>query len=144
MIVLAVALTGGLLAGAGAYVHGHGGRPELMRRVASAVIDDALDAARVTPEQRGAIHGVRDRVFAELAGMRQARERRLEQVLGLFEADVLDPAAVAAARAAAAADHQRMADVIAQAVTDVHAALTPEQRRALAEYVRAHHRHRRH
>jgi protein CpxP len=120
----------------------HGGRPAIMKRVMSAMIDDALEAAQVTTEQRAAIHGVRDRVFAAVEQLRQNRSARMEEVLAAFEADTIDMTQLAAMRAQREEQHRQIADVITQAVIDTHAVLTPAQRKALADYVRAHHQRR--
>jgi hypothetical protein len=55
----------GLLAGATALAHGHGGpgwRSGMMKRMVPAALDEALDAAKTAPERRAAIHGTWDRV----------------------------------------------------------------------------------
>ena len=130
-----------LLVGAGALAWGHGGRGvhhAVMKRVAVAMVDDALDAAQATPEQRAAIHAARDRVFAAVEQHHRSRGARKEEVLALFEADTLDPARVAALRQSAEADHRAIGDAVSQAVADAHQALTPAQRRLLADYVRRH------
>jgi Spy/CpxP family protein refolding chaperone len=132
-----------VLAGAGAAAFsGHGsGRHGIMKRVASAMIDEALDEARVTPEQRRAIHAVRDRAFQAAEEHRRAGGERLGELLVLFEADQVDPAAVEALRARHEAEHRQIGLAIGEAVREAHAVLTPEQRRAVADYVRAHRRH---
>jgi Spy/CpxP family protein refolding chaperone len=128
-------------AGAWAFVGGHGGgRHGIMKRVVSAMIDEALDGARVTPEQRQTIHGARDRAFAAVEEHRRVGGDRLGELLALFEAEQVDPGALQALRERHEAEHRRIADAIGQAVRDAHAVLTPEQRRAVADYVRAHHR----
>lgn len=118
---LAVVVTAGLLTGATAWAFGaHGGRPAMMKRVVSAVIDDALDAAHVSAEQRAAIHGARDRALAAIEEVRGERGARLEALRGQRERE-----------------HARVAEAIEQTLVDAHAVLTPDQRRALADYVRA-------
>jgi uncharacterized membrane protein len=141
LAVLAVPLLG-LVAGAGAlaWAHGGGGRQGVMKRVVAAMLDDALDRAQVTPEQRAQIHAVRDRVWAAVDAHRQARGTRLEDALALFEADRVDPARLDALRRAREEDHQRIAATLEQAIVEVHGLLTPAQRRALADQVREHHR----
>jgi Spy/CpxP family protein refolding chaperone len=143
-IGLMVTLTTVILAGATVLAVGaHGGRPAIMKRIATAMIDDALDAAQVTAEQRTAIYAARDRAFAAVEALRNNRGARMEEMLALFEADTIDPAQVEALRSARESEHRQVADAISQAVIDVHAVLTPAQRRALTDYVREHH-HRRH
>ncbi|HVQ76648.1 MAG TPA: periplasmic heavy metal sensor [Candidatus Binatia bacterium] len=137
-VTVAVAVV--LLAGATAFaVSAHGGRPAIMKRVATAVIDDALDAATVTQGQRATIYAARDRVFAAVEEARKNRGARIEEVLALFEADSIDPAQADALRTLREQQHQQVADVIQQAVIEVHDVLSPAQRKALADYVRARH-----
>ena len=130
----------GLVASVAAVAYGHagGGRHGVMKRVVAATIDEALDQAQVTPEQRASVHASRDRVFVALEEHRRARLARLEEALALFEADRMDPARVADSLSRHEAEHRRMADAIAQAITEVHAVLTPAQRTAVADWVRAH------
>jgi len=140
--VLAVPLVG-LVAGAGALAWAHGGggmRHSMMKRFVASMLDDALDRAQVTPEQRTQVHAVRDRVFAGVEEHHKTRGARLEEALALFEADRVDPARVEALRRAREEHHAKMAGAIEQAIVEVHDILTAPQRKALADYVREHHR----
>jgi uncharacterized membrane protein len=129
-----------LAAGAVGLVWAHqGGRSAVMKRVVSAYIDEALDTAQPTPEQRAAVHAARDRAFAAVEEARQRRGGRIEEALLLFEAEPLDPARLRAFREQAEADHQRVHDAIGQALVEAHGVLTPAQRKVVADYVRAHH-----
>jgi Spy/CpxP family protein refolding chaperone len=142
-IGLVAALTGGVLASAGALAYGHGmhrGRHEMMQRFVSSAIDDALDRANVTAEQRQRVHAARDRVFAAFKEHRREREGRAESVLALFEADQVDAQAVTAVRDRIEAEHRQLSDVITQALVEIHDVLTPAQRKALADHVRERHR----
>lgn len=139
-IGLLAVLTGGLLAGAGAMAFGGPpGRHGMMKRFVSATIDDALDKASVTTEQRTAIYAARDRVFAAVEEQWQSRGARMAEMLSLFEADRVDPGQVAALRQAKEEEHRRLADTIEQAIVEMHDVLTPAQRKVVADYVRSHH-----
>lgn len=132
----------GLVGAAAAFAHGMGmghGRPAMMKRVATAVIDEAIEPARVTPEQRVQIYAARDRAFAALEAHRQGRGAHMQEALALFESDVVDPGRLTAFRNAREAEHRQIADAISQAITEVHDVLTPVQRRAIADWVRTHH-----
>jgi len=145
-IGLTVVVTAGLLGAAGiaAYAAAGGGRHAhgaIMKRMVTAAVDDALDSAQVTPDQRAAIHGTRDRLFAAFEEHRKTRGTHMNEILALFEADQVDQARVEALRRQAEGEHARLRDTVVQAVTDVHGILTPAQRKALADYVRKHRPH---
>jgi hypothetical protein len=130
----------GLLSGVSALAYaGHVGREGMMQRFVAAAIDDALDEAKVAPEQRAAIHAARDRVFAAFAEHRKTRGARREELLRLFEGD-LDPARLQALRQAGEEEHARLLDAVGHALRDAHDVLSPSQRTVLADYVRTHHR----
>lgn len=130
----------GLVAAGGAMAYGAhgGGRHAFMKRMVVAAIDDALDEAKVTPDQRTAINQIRDRAFAAAEQVRASRRTHLEEGLRLFEADQVDPAQVEAFHRQGDEERQRMREAIHQAVVDVHGVLTPAQRRVIADYVRHH------
>ncbi len=109
-----------------------------MRRVIAATIDDALDEAKVTPEQRAAIHAKRDRVFATVDAERTSRGAHVEEALALFEADQVDPARVEALHQQGEAARQRIRTAVHEAIVEAHDVLTPAQRKVIADYVRRH------
>jgi len=142
IIGIAAVLTSGILAGASALAFGGPAhRSSVMKRFVSATIDDALDQASVTSEQRAAIHGARDRVFAAVEEHRKSRRPRLEEALRLFEANQVDPVQITALRQQGEEDHRKLADIISQAILEAHDVLTPGQRKVLADYVRSHRPH---
>jgi Spy/CpxP family protein refolding chaperone len=130
----------GLVAAGGALAFGAhgGGRHGIMKRMLVAAIDDALDEAKVTPEQRSAIYGARDRAFAAIEQVRTSRHAHLEEGLRLFETDQVDPAQVEAFHRQGDEERQRVRAAIHQAIVEVHDVLTSAQRKAVADYVRAH------
>jgi Spy/CpxP family protein refolding chaperone len=139
MIGVAAGVAVSLAAGAGALVFGGpaGARHAVMRRVVAATIDEALDQAQVTHDQRQAIHAARDRVFATVDAERAGRRTHLEDALRLFEADRPDPAQVDALHRQADEGRQRIRQAIHEAFAEAHSVLTPAQRKALADHVRA-------
>ena len=101
-------------------------------------IDGALDAAKVTPAQREAIHADRDRVFATFEENGNERGARVAKAIALFESDRIDPAAIAELRSEHQAEAKRSGDAIVSAIIDAHGVLTGPQRTAVVEYARAH------
>jgi Spy/CpxP family protein refolding chaperone len=137
-----VAASLALLGGAAVFAAGtHQGRHGMMKRFVAAAIEDALDAAKATPEQRTRIHAARDRALAAVETHMTGRPGHFDEMLATFEADQVDPARLQAMRARHEEEHRRVADAIQSALLEVHDTLTPEQRRAVADWVRAHRGH---
>ena len=113
----------------------HGG---MMKRMISAALDEALDQAGVTAEQRTAVHASRDRAFAAMEAQRPDPAAHREQVAALFEGDRLDAVKLQALHAQQEQQRQQVKDAITQAIVEVHDTLTPPQRKVVADYVRAH------
>jgi Spy/CpxP family protein refolding chaperone len=109
----------------------------MMKQMISARLDEAMNQANVTPEQRTAIVAARDRAFAAMDASRPDGRIR-DQMLSLFETDRLDVAQLQALHAQEEQRHQQVRVAIAQAIVDVHNTLTPAQRKIVADYVRAH------
>ncbi len=137
LVVGALAVAFATLIGARAFAeHEWGGGFE---RHFQKKLEGALDAAKASPEQRTAINNAVEHVTSTMHDLHKARGPEMERVLSLFEADRLDPKAIAAERAAREADMQKMGDAIVQAISDAHDALTSPQRKAVAEYIRSEH-----
>lgn len=138
--IAAAALAGlfgfGLLRGAHAG-WGHGGRPAIMKRFVSSAIDEVLDEAKATPEQRGRINAARDRVFTAFERNRQDHRGEIDEVLRLFESDRIDPTRIAAMRGERENKLKQLGDVIQQAVVEAHDTLTPQQRLIVTDRIRA-------
>jgi Spy/CpxP family protein refolding chaperone len=126
------------LVGGRAYAHGPGGpHAGMMKRMVSAALDEALDRANVTADQRTAIHGARDRAFAAIAAQHPDRRAQRDQVLALFEGDRLDAAQLQAVHAQMEQQRQAVHAAVTQAIVEIHDALTPDQRKVVAEYARS-------
>lgn len=148
--VVALAVGAVALTGFHAYAQGPGGPgmpgytpgphmdPGMMKRRISVALDDALTQAGVTPEQRVAVHGARDRAFAALDAQRPDPRAHRDQMLALFEGDHLDAAQLQALQAQMEQRHQAVRDAITQAIVEIHNTLTPPQRKIVADYVREH------
>ena len=118
----------------------HGGMMHagIMKRVVSAALDEALDQAAVSAEQRTAIYASRDRAFAAVEANRPDRAAQRDQVLTLFEGDRLDAGQLRTVHAQMEQRHQAIRDAITQAIVEIHDTLTPAQRQIVANYVRTH------
>ena len=140
MRLLKFAALGLLVAGGVAVAQGtanhHGG--QFMRRHIDQRIAGALDAAQATPDQRARIEKAKERVFQTIEASHQNRKAHMEKVMALFEADKIDAAQINDLRA----DHEKEAkadgDAILGAITEAHDTLNAQQRKQVADYVRAH------
>ena len=138
VIGLSVAAIGILVAGVGAFAVAQGhGREAMMRRMAIAMVDGALDEAQASPEQRTAIRAACDRVFAAVQDHRRDRQARLDGMLTLFEGDRLDDG-LRAFRGQIETEHGKIADAVSAALLEAHGILSPTQRKVVADYVRSH------
>ena len=110
----------------------------IMKRMISAALDEALDQAGVSADQRTAIHASRDRAFAAFEANRPDRVAQRDQVLTLFEGDRLDAGQLAVVHTQMEQQHQAIRAAVAQAIVEIHDTLTPAQRQTVANYVRTH------
>jgi len=136
-IALAGAFVLALAAGGAALASGRMHEGFVKRRI-TRHIDAALDAVGATGPQRDAVHAARDHVFTTIADNRKAERGDLDAALTLWQADRLDPAALATLRAHHQAAAKKTGDAVVQALSDAHDALTAPQRQKLADYLRSH------
>jgi Spy/CpxP family protein refolding chaperone len=138
-IGLAVAGLGGvtLLAAAG-FGHRGGfcgahGDPARMERMLGAHLDEVLDELEATPAQREKIAAVKDRLLAKGRALHEERGGAMTELLAQWESPTPDRARVNAIVDERAAGMQAFAHEVADAMVEVHAVLTPEQRAQVAE-----------
>lgn len=110
-----------------------------MKRIATNRIDAALDAANASGAQRATIAAARDRVYAAFEAEHENPGARFYEALELFGEDQLDATKVAALRTLQEERAAKLGDTVVQAVIEAHDALSEPQRRAVGEFVRAHH-----
>lgn len=133
---------GTILVGAGgvAFAKGKGGHcgwgrggfsAEDRKKMMSAHIDEVLDELDVTDDQRKQLHSTRDKLFAAFEENRPGRGEKLEKITALFEKDTLDVRELDALKAEHRDKMQKMEEAVSQAIVEVHATLTPEQRKEL-------------
>ncbi len=136
-IGLAVAALGALALVGARVAQAHG--PGMWQHHLERKLDGLLDAAKATPEQRAAVHAAAEHVATTAQEVGRASASDFEQTLALFEADKLDTQAIQAHRAKHEAAMKKVSDAVVQAVFDAHDALTPPQRKAVADAIRAEH-----
>jgi Spy/CpxP family protein refolding chaperone len=145
LVIVGIVAAAALWAAKVAVAHGGGHRG---RAMVARAIEGALDAAKASPAQRTAIEAARDHVLATFHEASQDHHQQMDEALALLSAPTLDEKAIAAHRAVKQAAVQKIADAVVQALYDAHAALTPPQRKAVVDYLRAeraqHEEHRMH
>jgi len=142
--ILGAALLVGGFATLTAFRHGPGGcgghgDPARMERFIGARLDDVLDDLSATPEQRAKIVAVKDRLVAEGKALRAAQPEAHALLLEQWESPNPDVARVHALVDQKADAMKGFAHKAADAMAEVHATLTPEQRAQLAKKARRHH-----
>ena len=142
LAAVAVVAVAGAAALTSAWAHGgpggHGMHQRMMKRMVSAALDEALDQAGVTADQRTKVHASRDRAFAAFEANVPDRSAHREKVLTLFEADRIEPAQVQALQGEMEQRHNAIRTAVSQSIVEIHDTLTPEQRRVVAQFIRTH------
>jgi protein CpxP len=116
---------------------GHGGHAR-MERFLSHRLDDLLDDVRATDAQRQQILAIRDRVVADAKALRAGHGDVHRDLLAQWQLDTPDAARVHAIVDARADSMKQLADEVTDAVLQVHAILTPEQRAQIAKKAQRH------
>ncbi len=103
------------------------------RRMGGYFLDRVLDELGADDKQRTQVRSIRERLFDGLRGLRGARKELLSNVLDRMAQDELDAAALDAATDELIGKARAQ---VRQALVDLHATLTPEQRRKAVELAR--------
>ena len=113
-----------------------GNRHHEMHQMMQKHLDEALAVANLTPQQKALVDASRANVRAALEGAMPGEADHVE-AMKLFVADRWDEAGIAQLRAHKMTAMLKAADAVQQSITEVHDALSPEQRQAVAGYLRA-------
>jgi Spy/CpxP family protein refolding chaperone len=117
-----------------------GARP-FFQHMVNERVDDLLDDIHATAAQRTAIKGAVERVFTAVGESMGNHGADIDRAVAVFTADKLDAAAVAQLRSDHQARARKVGDTVVDALRDIHDVLDAGQRKQVADYVRAHHRH---
>lgn len=104
------------------------------------MLDHVLDDAKASPAQRAQVHQIFEAAGAELKAARPADRADHEQMKQLFQAPVVDAAAVEVVRARIEARRDAQSRRMTQAMIDVSLVLNVEQRQAIAARMGDHER----
>lgn len=143
LLSLALLLGIGGVAYAAAPHHGwkHPSTPEEARAHAGQVAGRVLDKVDASAEQRAAIDQVLDATAPKLWNLRGEAKDVHSELRDLLTAETIDRAALEAARKDAVDLVDRGSKVAVSALADAAEALTPAQRRQIAEAAARFHRH---
>jgi Spy/CpxP family protein refolding chaperone len=103
------------------------------RRMGGFFLDRALDELGANDSQRTQVRSIREKLFDGLRGLRGARRELLSNVLDRMAQDELEAEALDAATEELIGKARAQ---VRQALVDLHATLTPEQRRKAVELAR--------
>ena len=96
-------------------------------------MDRLYDSVGVTAEQRTQIRQIMDAARTDLQAQREAGRQLHEQSRALFAQPTIDASQAEALRLQMLARHDQASKRMLQAMLDVSAVLTPDQRKAIAE-----------
>jgi Spy/CpxP family protein refolding chaperone len=117
----------------------HEFREKMMHAMIQSRIDSVLDEIKATDAQKATVNAAKDRLVAAFKGAHADHGADYEQLITLFGADKLDDAKLTALRADHMQRMKKIADAIVQSITEVHDALSADQRTQLIGIVKAHH-----
>jgi len=138
MKILPIALALAVLS-AGALTACHHHRdPARVQAFLSHRVDDMLDDVKATDAQRQQIRAIADKLLADGQALHTGHAQVHSQLLALWQSDQPDAAQVHAIVDGRAATMKAFADEVADAVLQVHAILTPEQRATVAQKIQRH------
>ncbi len=129
-----VILAAGLVAGCARHHRGGAMTQEEFRTRFEKATQRVLKKADATEEQKAKIKPIADDLAAALYGFREEHRAIRGRFIKAFEADRVDPGEVARIREDAIALADRASKKVAEAIVKASEALTPEQRRKLAEH----------
>jgi len=143
------ALTADQRAKLGAYLKSH--RPPLdakatdgmkpfVKHMVNERVDDMLDEIQARADQRDKVHAAVERAFTAIATNFGDHAAHFDEAIAVFTADKIDAAKVQALKAERQARMTQVGDAVIGALTDVHDALDAGQRKAVADFIRSHHR----
>jgi Spy/CpxP family protein refolding chaperone len=103
-----------------------------MEQRLSAHLDEVLEDIEATPEQRERILAVKDRLLQKARALHAHRREGMRELLAEWEAPTVDAARIHARIDARSQELQAFAHEAADALAEVHAVLTAEQRAKVA------------
>lgn len=105
------------------------------RRMLDGRIEQVLDRIHADGKQRAAVHAVKARIIAAFIAKRASRQQLFDDALALLGAAKIEQPALTALLQRHDADRRAMGDLVVDAARDLHAVLTPAQRRAVVQTI---------
>ena len=117
-----------------------GARP-FVKHMVKERVDDMLDEIHATADQRAKVTASVERAFDAVSAGFVNHTTHFDEAITIFTADNIDRGKVAALAAERQTRMDKSADVIVQALSEIHDALDAGQRKQVADFIRAHHGH---
>ncbi|MHB1845232.1 MAG: Spy/CpxP family protein refolding chaperone [Deltaproteobacteria bacterium] len=134
---IGLVLVGGLVGLAGFGFHGHCHGEKFFRHMIDAHVEEALDKIDANPTQRQQVSAIEDKLIADGKAMRDAHQSILAQLAAQFPNAQLDMQALDQAAEPQKQAQEKLRQDIRQAVSDIHAILTPTQRQKLSDLMKS-------
>jgi Spy/CpxP family protein refolding chaperone len=144
LALLALTTSGVGIFGLGAWkVHAQGGLgghrdPVMIHKFVDFAVNEKLDEIGATEAQKQKVREVKERLMKDGRALHESRTDLREKVLALLAQDNPDPAQLKALIRERTAALSRFGDEAADALVEIHATLTPEQRQKLLAGAREH------
>lgn len=141
-IVIAALMFGAAAAGCEHRRHTARGHDDVAGRVERMAkhVDDVLDEIDATPEQRRSIHATLDPLFEQARGFEGTRDTLRGAYHAAWQASTFDAAKLNALLNKEADKLVLFSRAMTEAMAEVHAVLSPEQREKIAAHVGSHRR----
>ncbi len=121
-------------------LHAGNWQSRMMRHMAERKTDELLSKIQATPAQKATIVAARDKVLTTFEAQMGNHQAQMDETLQLFAAERMDNAKLEALATKRDAQARDIADVVVKAISDIHAVLTPAQRKQAADFLSQMHR----
>lgn len=110
--------------------------PERIQRMATERVNDIMDDLDGTPDQRKAVHLMKDELLKDGRVLHEDQQKAREELVAQWDSPKMDGARVHAVVDERVDAMRRFAHTVADKVLELHTILTPEQRAKVSEQVK--------
>lgn len=113
--------------------------PERILKLVDWKINDFLDDISATSDQRAQINSIKERLVTEAIALHSSNKPNHQVMLDQWQSDAPDLTVINAIIDTTAQRKTAFAKTVADAIVELHAILTPEQRAAVTEHILSNH-----